>query len=342
MRLSAAAPPPGAAHTQGMCVVHIVWAPLGPQLLERFLASYRRHAAGEPHRLLMLFNGFSPGQDLAPWRELLADVEHEELRLQRPVIDLAAYREATARAGAERYCFLNSSAVLLADGWLAHLTGHLRRPGVGLVGATGSWGSVRSHLQFKYGLGGPYARVFADRREAVAAVIAAGSRSELETPPPADGPRPAGGRRRPLRYARTLLEQAWGFRSFPAPHIRTNGFAATADVLARVRMGRLETKMANYGLESGRDSLTAQVQAMGLTPVVVARDGSGYAAAEWPASRTFWQGDQENLLIADNRTEDYQLGSPAVRETLSRFAWGPDADPRPASTGSLGPAGQGG
>jgi hypothetical protein len=104
-----------------------------------------------------------------------------------------------------------------------------------------------------------------------------------------------------------------------------------AEVFRGVAMPRFARKTDVYRLESGRESLTAQIRDMGLAAFVVGRDGCAYARDQWPASRTFWQGAQENLLIADNRTEDYQLGDTEARAALSRYAWGQDADPRPAS-----------
>ena len=44
-------------------------------------------------------------------------------------------------------------------------------------------------------------------------------------------------------------------------------------------------------------------------------------------SETFWQGEQDNLLVADNQTESYQRGDPGRRYALSTFAWGERAKP---------------
>jgi hypothetical protein len=175
-------------------------------------------------------------------------------------------------------------------------------------------------------LGGPYANVFPDRRAAIAALTAAGTRS--------DAPAQEGGRK-PLTYARTLLAQSHGFARFPAPHLRTNGFMVEGEVLRRVAMRRLARKIDVYRLESGRRSLTAQVLGMGLAVLVVGRDGRAYGPDQWPTSRTLWQGEQENLVIADNRTDDYALADTDVRATLSRHAWGHAADPSPTPASGL-------
>jgi len=301
----------------GTCLVHLVWAPLGPHPLECFLDSYRRHDAGAPHGLLVLFNGFSAEDDLAPWRGLLAGVEHDELRLQRPLLDLAAYIVAAERVPAERYCFVNSHSVVLAENWLGALERALAAPGVGLVGASGSWGSVRSYQRFMLGLGGPYARVFPDRRATNATLAAVAA--EQPSSEPREG-------RAPLRFARTLLEQSYGFVPFPACHIRTNGFMLAADVLGRLAMLAPRRKSDAYRLESGRDSITAQVKRLQLGARVVGCDGRAYDQPEWHASRTFWQAEQQNLLIGDNQTAGYERGDADTRRTLARYAWGTYAD----------------
>jgi hypothetical protein len=303
----------------GTCLVHLVWAPLGPQPLARFLDSYRRHPAGADHDLLILLNGFEADADLTPWRELLAGVTHTEMRLARPLLDLAAYREAAAGTSARYYCFLNSYCLPRADGWLAALERALEVPGAGLVGPSGSWGSIRSFNRFVLGFGGPYARVFADRRATAEtmATIAAG-----------DDPPPESGGRAPLRFARELIARSYGFRSFPAPHVRTSAFMIDARVFWALKMPNPKRKPDALRLESGRASLTEQVERLDLRGLVVGIDGQAYASPEWPASRTFWQGEQENLLIADKQTADYELGGAAARAALARYAWGDAAEPR--------------
>jgi hypothetical protein len=295
------------------CLVHLVWAPSGPAPLKRFLDSYRRHDPGSAHRLLVLFNGFSATDDLSPWRTPLAAVEHDELLLPHPLLDLAAYEVAVDRTPAERYCFVNSYSVVLAEDWLGALERSLESPGVGLVGASGSWGSVRSYIRFMLGFGGPYARAFSDRRVTNARLAAvAADRPSSE---PAEG-------RHPVRFLRTLLEQSHGFVPFPAAHIRTNGFMIAGQVLARLRISTPRRKSDAYRLESGRESITAQIGRLHLRAQVIGSDGRAYEESEWPVSGTFWQGQQENLLIADNQTASYELGDSDTRRTLARYAWG--------------------
>lgn len=129
-------------------LVHLVWAPLGPEPFARFLASYRALPAGADHRLTLVFKEFGEGVDRTPWERLAAEVDHRGVEMPAPALDLDAYRHVARRSDAQRLCFLNSEAVVLAAGWLAALDAALDRPGVGAAGATGSWESTYSAAPF--------------------------------------------------------------------------------------------------------------------------------------------------------------------------------------------------
>jgi hypothetical protein len=122
---------------------------------------------------------------------------------------------------------------------------------------------------------------------------------------------------RPLKPLRALAHAP-----FPNPHLRTNGFAVERALAERLRWPRPRTKGAALRIESGRRGLSRQVRALGYRTLVVGRDGHGYDVAEWPASRTFRSGQQENLLVADNRTEQYAQAGEAERRRLAAMAWG--------------------
>jgi hypothetical protein len=329
-----------------VAVVHLVWGPLGPAPLEAFLAAYRARPAGAPHDLVILLNGVErrAGTGGAAAREpllrLLEGVEHVLVELDRAVLDLAAYVEAAARLDHDRLCFLNSYSEPLVDGWLARLEQASAARDVAMAGATCSWASHSSHVRYLLGLGGPYTRAYGDRDELQRA-FAPGS------PPPGGGDRqpplpsqpqpqrhepPSGPRRSPAQLvsaAALLVRQLTQFPAFPDPHLRTNAFVIDRRLLLRLNVGRLREKTDTYAIESGRRSLTRQVQRTGGRVVVVGRDGRSYAPEQWAQSRTFWQSSQENLLIADNQTYTYQHGDMELRRMLSAHAWGEHAEPRP-------------
>lgn len=132
---------------------------------------------------------------------------------------------------------------------------------------------------------------------------------------------PVSGAPLPLRLLR-----AGRYPTFPNPHIRTNAFMVERGLMLDLRWPRVTTKRAAWELESGNDSITRQIEARGLSALVVGRDGRGYARDRWTDSRTFRSDQQQNLLIADNRTRQYAESDPSFRRKLARLAWGDGAD----------------
>ena len=314
-------------------VVHLVWGPLGPPSLRDFLASYQREPAGAEHELIVLLNGVS--EDRRPALEAeLEGVEHRLLTLAEPVQDLAAYAQAAGRLEHERLCFLNSYSAILAAGWLAKLNDALDQPGAGLVGATGSWASVRSGTLNGLFLPNAYRGIVPERRVAREQLLAIELERGGEQVEAGAQPRRTllGSAIATLRTLPAMPEQLLRFEGFPAHHLRTNAFMVDRALFTGLQIGAVKRKMDAYLLESGRHSLTRQVQARGLRALVVARDGAVYDQESWPASRSLWQGDQEGLLVADNQTRMYANGGIDRRRLLSAFAWGRRADPlAPAS-----------
>jgi hypothetical protein len=262
-------------------VVHLLWAPLGPEPLREFLRSYHSHAAGVEHELVVAFNA-RPRESEDPSRQtLLTELEatsHRLIELEQPMLDLAAYGEVARRLEHERLCFLNSYSVIQADEWLGLLSRALDEPGVGLAGATGSWESQ-----------GEWARG------------------------------------RPIFWPQQLISLRGARRDyprFPNPHIRTTAFMATRAAVLEMGLEGARDKHSAYLLESGHRSITRELQRRGLRPVVVGRDGRVYEVDDWPRSRTYRSGRQDNLLVADNRTRDWEQAAPRLRRRLTRDAWG--------------------
>ena len=266
----------------GTHVVYLVWPPMGPEPLERFAASYRTHPAGLEHRLTLVTHGPADQPLRRRCQAVAGDLDAHELAIPASGRDLDAYRVIARELPAQELLLLNSYSQVLATGWLAMLHAALARPGVGLVGCTGSYESALSAA-----------------------------------------PRPL----RPWLRRR--------YPPFPNPHLRTN-----AVMMLRERMLALDwppggSKRRALELESGRRGITRQVWAAGLRALVVDRHGEAHEPADWPRSLTFRSGRQENLLIADNRTRQYDEADAHRRAELAGYAWGdraPVSPPRPAPT----------
>jgi hypothetical protein len=273
-----------------ICVVHLVWAPLGTGVVGRFLASYAAHRAGIGHDLVVTLNGIRSAEEQRQFESLFAAHRCQTFFLKGRRLDIPAYL-ATAQAFEHPYfCFLNSYSTILADDWLLKLYRFASRDDVGVVGATASYESVYTDLLMDL-----YPKDALPRwKRALTPLV------------------------RPL----LLLQYRRAFPAFPNPHIRTTGFMLKRKTFLGLKPVPVERKMDAHRFESGFESLTRQVVAAGLQPMLIGKDGQGYPVDDWGRSGTFWQNEQSNLLLADNRTESYTVADARLRQILSRLAWG--------------------
>jgi hypothetical protein len=261
------------ANGSEIAVVHLVWAPLGLEVLEGFLRAYREMPPGIPHQLAVILNGFhgSHAGGLADAQRVLAEVEHEVVLPPRPIPDLAAYLLAAQQVQAERLCFLNSYSRPLVPDWLATLDAPFCDPSVGMVGASCSFESAFSAAP---------------------------------------------------RWLRPLRRR--DFPPFPNPHLRSNAFVLDRELMLRLRWEVSRSKTTAWALESGRGSISNQIWDRGMKVLAVGRDGVAYPPERWRESATFRSGEQRNLLIADNRTDQYANADPEFKRRLGQMAWGLD------------------
>jgi hypothetical protein len=113
-------------------VVYLAYLPYGASQQEQFLVSYDEHDAGLKHDFLFVKKGTG------------FCLQHEGMELETVVapnncLDLGTYLWVAREIPAQRYLFLNTSSVILADQWLKKMDGHLKGK-VGIVGASGSHG----------------------------------------------------------------------------------------------------------------------------------------------------------------------------------------------------------
>ena len=105
------------------------------------------------------------------------------------------------------------------------------------------------------------------------------------------------------------------------PHIRTTSFCLERDRFLRIVTVEPKNKTDCYALETGPKSFTREVRAAGLTARVVGRNGDADLDNAKELGTYRWR-NQENLLVADNRTDDFAAGAPAHRRYLQNLAWG--------------------
>ncbi len=284
-----------------LCVVHLVRAHNGIEPFKRFLESYRKNHGGIEHDLLIVFKGFKNSQDTEEYRALLAPLPHLSLDISDEGFDITAYF-AAFKYYSEHYrffCFLNSHSEILDETWLRKMHEYIIQPNVGAVGATASYQSHRGWLPLWITLLGVIKEhILIHRDENVLNKFVWVLQSSFQR----------------LRFIQH-------FDPTPNYHLRTNAFMIANDIMGKIICPPLDTKWDAYRFESATNGFSKQIFNMGKKIIVVGKDGIGYDKEEWDKSRTFRQFGQENLLVADNQTREYQEASTKRRQFLSKATW---------------------
>lgn len=272
------------------CVIHLVRAANGAAPFLRFARRYQDRAPGIEHGLVLVLKGFSNPAAFHRW-QAVANLNAHCLYLPDEGCDLATYRAAATALSCDVCVFLNSFSAPLAADWLRHLAQPLLEDShVGVVGATGSYESLRT----------PLSAIPLSRRYRFLSSL------------------------RRWLYRRRVKQLWKPFPPFPNPHLRTNGFAIRRRDWLDLSPRFLADKWSGWRLESGRCSMTRQMLRRDLQVLVVDRNGKTYQPADWWHSRTFRAGNQSHLLIADNQTRQFATATGGQRAALTEMTWGRD------------------
>lgn len=258
--------------------------------MREFAKSLKDHPSGYDFRLVVIAKGWENGSlELAQVKELVESLGGGLLSFPDNGYDWGAYIRISPQLCDDFVCFLNSHSRINCDLWLSHLVSAVLEPGVGMAGATGSYGTwAFSFPYFDFRL--PY--LFAYPLKTVRSLIGA------------------------------LLHCDDSIR-FPFAHLRSNAFIIKSTLFMEYCLGKPipNRKSAAHKFETGRQSLTKFIQDKGLGIVVVGRDGRAYSPDQWIESRTFRVPGQTNLLISDNQTDAYCRASSHKKRGLEWAAW---------------------
>ena len=304
---------------------------------EMFVESYRKYAAGIKHDIYLLIKGNPKPGTLAALEVLFAGIPYAAIIVPDEIgYDIQAYEQALLSVNHEYVCFINTFSRIAADGWLKKLYDNLAKPGVGIVGATASFESLRNSYRLwrqlawhKEHSAMPFSlqKKFAFCLEPSPARFRAKLRKWLNHIR----------HHRPnmninatscLRWWREQIslggahDFVWDFPAFPNPHIRTNVFMIRRKDLLEHGFPAEKTKMDCCRFESGYYGLTASLKRRGLRPLLVGADGKGYEPHEWPDSGCFRSGTQHNLLATDNQTRTFDAVSLGEKENMAIMTWG--------------------
>ena len=278
-----------------ICVAHLVRKKNGIAPLKQFLDSYHRHSPGVDHELLLILKGFGAAKLDGDIENLLKPVSHSRLFIGDWGYDISAYFRATKRFQYRYFCFLNSFSEILGDDWLLNLYRAINQENVGMVGATGSYQGYHGDLE--------------SAPKALATIKRPRWKQEVL-------------KKMPYMKKLNLIRLRFLYPFFPNPHLRTNGFMIRRELMTSLRPQLTLTKSTAYRFEAGSRSMTNQVLSARKAILVVDKNGNQYQIDDWVGSKTFWEGDQENLMISDNQTRKYQASDFDMRELFSWFAWG--------------------
>jgi hypothetical protein len=295
-----------------------------------FLDSYRAHPAGADHDLHVIFKGFPDGHALTSARTVFAGLPINPIELDDTGFDVGSYFAAAKLVSNHRLIFFNTFSELLADDWLNKFDAALSLPNVGLVGATGSWQSLSSYYEVLINRAcHELSHLFGNRKKLPTNGEQTYNIQDVQGDAAIDTSE-FDERTNATRAGRALyllfrfdryLSLLYQYGRFPNPHVRTNAFMIERDRFLSLDTLRFNKKTDGYKFESGRRSMTRQIMARGLEPVVIDRNGKIYDIPDWKSSSTFWIAEQNNLIAADNRTRDYDKANNARRVFLGDNAW---------------------
>jgi hypothetical protein len=265
-----------------------------------FLDSYRAHAAGAPHSLVLLRKGFDLAKPARHLEKLASQHDARLIDLPDDGHDWGAYFRAARLLTQEWLLFLNTHSRLVAGGWLADYRVAAEGKDVGVVGATASWEGPRHGI---FGTALAQARQVARNRTWMHGCIEAAQQLRNNYR--------EGFRRREVP-------------GFPNSYIRSNAFLIRRDLFCAFahRSAMPRDKQDAVLLEHGKKGLTRMLLAEGRQCLVVARGGAAFAPSEWDRSGTFRVPGQPGLLVSDNLTRLYMDSCAAKRRVAEIAAWG--------------------
>jgi hypothetical protein len=118
------------------------------------------------------------------------------------------------------------------------------------------------------------------------------------------------------------FEEYAKFPAFPNPHIRSNVFLLSRDMLLSNAPRGTPDKLEAFKFESGTESVTNRILQSGHRALVAGADGRSLDVKDWPQSGTFRLGDQSNLLADDNQTRSFDEVNRHQKAWYGEMTWG--------------------
>lgn len=320
-------------------VVYLCRAKEDKNLFINFVNSYKSYPANCPHDLIILFKGYHDTSSI-PLREaqsIFEGLDYIGLELPDEGFDIGSYLAAAQQLNHDYLLFFNTSTRINGNNWLELFYQAIKDPSVGLVGATASYESIVSSID----LINRFSDFYFSNKFRNNPQILDYYRWVVDTINHDDQSRKRTRRRIKHRIKDSVkrilnINSKWItvfsflfsetkelYSKFPNPHIRSNGFLVSRNLLLNLYADcEIKTKDDACLFESSDFSLTRKIWELGLKTLLVGKNGVSYDIHDWPKSNTFRLGSQENLLISDNQTRAFDNYCKKERVAMSWISWG--------------------
>jgi hypothetical protein len=260
-----------------------------------FFDAYNKYTPDYPHDLIVISKGW---ENQTERNELLTLAKKNKAivyDMPDDGLDWAAYMRLAPQLKQDWLCFLNTHSRPLVKGWL-RLLKVAADSNTDKFGAVGATGSLETSL--------PYIFARSKNYHGFQAVAIYPFRLILNV----------------YRYITNLCY----FTGFPNPHLRSNAFLVRRDLFIEYCQTQKlpRSKRDTTKLESGRNGFSSYLLAKGLRLFVTGVDGKVYEWRQWVNSFTFRTHEQQNLLVGDNQTNDYQTSAANRKAYLEFMTWG--------------------
>jgi len=291
-----------------VAVIYLAYGAEGYQAyVNRFFDSYKAHASGAPHQLIIAATAY---RDNPTGYETLRQLAIEN---DAKIIDLpdggqefgAFYRVAKCLTTDYIFCFVTSGRIMHPN-WLAvFMSANQSHPQCRLIGSSGSWETSYPGLRVVL------KRYFASNKPNRS------QSSETTTRVPQH-------KRSISQIIKRLFDCISIYVQFPNYHIRTNGFLIERQLYMQYidRYGMPRTRKEAYDIEHGRNHLSKFVKESGFDIGVVGANGILYAPHEWDKSATFRCPDISNAVIWDRQHDAYVEAGVSEKKRCEQRAWG--------------------
>jgi hypothetical protein len=259
---------------------------------DRFIDFYSKNDPGCEHNFVVILKGWEKNQNF----------EKNALKLRFKVLganfieladdgfDWGAYMRVAKILRTKYIFFLNSFSRPLNDFWLKHMLDCIESNNVGMCGAS----AALKGWKFSW----PYFNF-----ELKTFIIY------------------------PLKVIRRFYNYMLVYHFYTkhyCPHLRSNGFAVERNTFLKFSnlRGIPSSKQDCYLLESGTNSYSDYIKAVGKNLVLVDKNGVMHDICDWGSSNTYCCPGQPNLCIADNNTDLYEAKSQSAKRQMEFDVWG--------------------